>query len=458
MNTKELQEYRKKLYTDLYTNVIPDRVIVQDGLGIEFMIQYAGKDLLTTQYCYTDELLDEIFTKAAEDLMRGDIMPAVFARNAISIMIEQSISDCMGKSGFIQHPEHCYMQPDEYDEYIKNPYDFFIEKIAPRQSKQIGKGGAYRSRAVLMRQYAQMDQNAMFGRAAAKLANNYGFHVEPPRSTSITQPPFDMIADFARGFSQIPMDMRRCPEKLKEAMVATMPFLLKWGVPGNINVLGAAKIMTHMPGFLSTKQYEEFYLPAYYDMHHIYAEQDIYIANFLEQDWTRFVDSLEDFPMGTRFYMEQGDMKKFKDTLGKKHVLGGFYPLSILRSGTKEQCIDKAKEILDIMAPGGNYYFCWDKSALSLDDINVENYVAVMEYVRDNYKYDNAGSPVDAGLKKEDTIVKGLRSKYPEFQSKYVLSFEEYKKEYPPVDERAEPYMKAAYEKYLAMLPLTRSY
>ena len=458
MDTNELKTYRTKLYSDLFSNITQDRVPVQDAFGTaEYVIQYAGKDLMTTQYSYSDELLEEIYFKAGDELFRGDKLSAPYARNAIGIMFEQSISNQMGSSGFIQHPENCLMQPDEYDEYIKNPFDFFMEKVSPRESKQIGKDGAFRSRAVLLRQFAAMDQSAMFGRIAAKMVEKYGFTTEPAGSSTNTQPPFDLIADFARGFSQIPMDMRRCPEKLKEALAATMPYILKMGTPSKPDVLGSAKIMTHMPAFLSLKQYEEFYHPTFAEMHHIYAENGWAMQNFLEQDWTRFIDDLEDLPMGTRIYMEKGDMKKFKDVLGKKLVLGGFYPLSMLRTGTKEQCVDLAKEILDVMAPGGNYFFCFDKSALSLGDIIPENYIAVLDYVRDNSKYENAGQPV-SDLKKEDTITKGLGEKYPAFRSKYLPTFEEYLSEYPAVDEKAIPYMKAAYDKYMAKLGLGRNF
>jgi hypothetical protein len=44
---------------------------VEDGLQIEYLIQYAGKDLLTTQYNYTPELLIELFDKIME-VARGD--------------------------------------------------------------------------------------------------------------------------------------------------------------------------------------------------------------------------------------------------------------------------------------------------------------------------------------------------------------------------------------------------
>ena len=68
--------------------------------------------------------------------------------------------------------------------------------------------------------------------------------------------------------------------------------------------------------------------------------------------------------------MEYGDPQQFKDRLGKM-VLGGFYPHTP-RYRTKEQCIDKAKELLDIMAPGGNFIFIFDKFALNINDIKPE--------------------------------------------------------------------------------------
>ena len=102
------------------------------------------------------------------------------------------------------------------------------------------------------------------------------------------------------------------------------------------------------------------------------------------------------------------------------------------------------------MAPGGNFIFIFDKFALNINDIKPENYVAVLEYVLENGKYENAGEPVTTE-KKEDSIKKYAHL-YPEFKSKYIVSFDEFKKEYPPVDPRIEPLMRAAYEKYSAIV------
>ena len=452
----EYREYREQLFRDLFSNTVPDRVPIQDNLNIEFMIQYCGLDLMNTQYSYSDEILDAIFKKITDEVMRGDIFPAMYCRNAVAFMLDGNIANQMGSNGMIQHPEISFMEADEYDEFIENPFDFLLEKVSTRNSKQFQKGEIFRSRALLMKTFAIMDQNAMLGRAQAKAAAEHELFTEPFGASAGAQPPFDLIADFCRGFSKIPLDMRRCPEKLMAAMDAAMPFLLAQSMPSRPNILGASKVMTHMAAFLNTKQFEKFYFPHFNEMAHINLERGVHMTMFLEQDWTRFIDMLMDMPMGTRFYMERGDLKEFKEKMGKKFVLGGFYPLEYLRANDLTACIDKAKEILDVMAPGGNYFFTWSKSGLALNDINVENYVGVLEYVRNNSKYDNAGDIV-YDCKQSDTIHKGLMNKYPEFKSKYVIPFDEYKKEYPPISEAAEPFMRSAYEKYLSKVALNRS-
>jgi len=64
----------------------------------------------------------------------------------------------------------------------------------------------------------------------------------------------------------------------------------------------------------------------------------------------------------------------------------GFFPQSLLANGTKQQCVDKIKELIDVLAPGGGYMFSADKNLIGLSDVNMENYHAVIDYL---YKYGN---------------------------------------------------------------------
>ena len=75
----------------------------------------------------------------------------------------------------------------------------------------------------------------------------------------------------------------------------------------------------------------------------------------------------------------------------------------------------------------------------------------MQKYALENAKYANAGQK-SINYKFEDTVVK-YSDQYPEFKSKYIVSWEEYKKLYPPVNDLADVLMKQQYEKYVRMVP-----
>ncbi len=451
MDAKELSAFRTKMYTDLYSGIIPERFPVNDGLGVEFIIQYCGKNLLTTQYEYSTELIFEMLDKVASELSNGDNLSAAWPRNPVALMFSRNVGFVMSKTGFVQHPEVCGFEAEEYDEFIKNPHEFMIDKIIPRLNPAYSDGGAAMTFAYMRQYMASVDVMGMFGKANAMLREKYGYFDPPAGTTGMTAPPFDTLADFNRGFKNITLDIRRCPEKVLDAMEALMPMAIYQQKTPNVHILGATRIMTHMGVFLKQKDFDKFYWPTFNKLCHIAGERGQRAFLFCEGDWTRFIDNLSDLPAGARLWFEYGDAQKFKDQLGKKYILGGLYPLTLLKNGTKEQCLDKAKELIDIMAPGGNYFFDFDKHTLNIGDIIPENYIAVQKYALSVAKYDNAGE-ASLPYKFEDTVTK-YSDTYPEFKSKYLVSFDDYKKLYPPVDESVEPLMKAQYEKYTKMIP-----
>ncbi len=204
---------------------------------------------------------------------------------------------------------------------------------------------------------------------------------------------------------------------------------------------------------LKQQDFEKFYWPTFYKLCHIAGERGQRMYIFCEGDWTRFADYLLDLPAGARLWFEYGDAQKMKDKLGKKHILSGLYPLTLLKTGTKQQCIDKAKEIIDIMAPGGNFFFDFDKHALNIGDINPDNYRAVQEYCLEKRQIRQC-RPTFHSYNFEDTVEHYL-DQYLSFKSKYVVSFDDYIKENPPADERALAVMRSAYDKYNQMVPAT---
>jgi len=447
MDAKQLAKEREQIYLDLFTNKIPKRFPVEDGLSWNYLIEYAGEDLMLTQFTCTKEKAIEIAEKGME-ILRGDRMFPLGGLNPVSLMFQKSRQSVMSSSGMIQHPEVEYMYEDEYDDFIKKPYDFVLERIIPRCNPAYAQGEVLCSFAFARYLLSAYEKAKEYAAASEYIREKYGLHAPPPGSGAHQYVPFDFLADHCRGFSKIHIDIKRQPEKVLEALEALVPFCMWTGENKVQSPLGSNLLPTHMGPYLNMRDFEKFYWPTFEKVVHLTAARGQTMLIFLENDWTRFLDYLQELPAGTRLFMEYGDPKKFKEKLGKKMVLAGFYPITLLRTGTKQQCIDKAKELIDILAPGGNYYFCFDKTALRLSDVNPENYVAVMEYVLENSYYDNAGEPASS-IKWEDTI---KNYTYPEFKSKYVINFDEYIKDYPPVDPRIEPFMREGYLKYSDML------
>ena len=61
--------------------------------------------------------------------------------------------------------------------------------------------------------------------------------------------------------------------------------------------------------------------------------------------------------------------------------------MGVLKTGTEQECLDKAKEIVDILAPGGKYIFTLDKNLLTIRDINPENLKTVLRFVKEYAVY-----------------------------------------------------------------------
>ena len=412
--TKDTIAQKAKLFDDLYRGVIPERVPIDFNLSGEVYIENAGLPVGKT--LWTFEGMEEAMGQLAGRL-KADILPKDSGRMPLFSQITGSIANVMSATGFMQHPETHTMEEDEYDEFIASPYDFLVCKVLPRLYPRMTED-PYRGMLVFsMALKAREDTMAKYGGIYARLSEKYGFASIPGIHNSRSLAPLDFVADHPRGFTGISKDLKRRPQKVVAAAEAVLPILVEYAKPVKASHLGSAWMPGHMPTFMRTAEFEKYYYPTFSKLIHATAENGQAFKIFCEDDWTRYVDYLQELPQGTRLLCEYGDPKVFKERLGKKHVLSGFYPVTLLKTGTKEQCVDKAKELLDILAPGGNYYFNFDKTILTLGSIQLENLIAVIDYVAENGRYDNAGQP-STSQKREDTIQPVLKELAP-FTSKY---------------------------------------
>ena len=384
-DVKAIQREKTKLIEDVYNGKIPKRVPICSSMSIEFAIQYAGKDLGEIQWNTT--ALEEVFEKVAENFFTDTNPAGISLRNPLHYKLLGARNFIMSSSGFMQHPEVHGLEADEYDEFIASPYDCIMEKVLPRIYTELDTTPAKRA-VVMAKAFKAYYDELQTGLATVRRINDkYGY--SPIGGIGVlTEAPFDFVADQLRGFKGMTGDIRRYPDKVEAACEAVLPLMIKKGIPPYPpGPYGNSFIPLHMAPYIRPKDFERFYWPTFKKQVDALAAMGYPSLLFVEHDWMRYVDYLYELPENTRMWFEYGDPKLVKEKLGKKHIITGFYPITMLKTGTKQQCIDKAKELIDILAPGGRYLFGFDKTIITADSVNIENLQAVLKYVAENANY-----------------------------------------------------------------------
>lgn len=414
-------EERKEIFADIYNGIIPKRVPISIGIGTEVYVENAGLPVGRTAWTHegSEEAVDEVI----KDL-RVDTFPGDSVRSTSFSEISGSRMWKMGSDGFMQHPESVFIEPDEYDKIKMAPWDYVLETLIPTICKNMGNDPVTRALILHTALVARGNDIGAFGMVAGKISAKYGLFSPPMNQQAFCLHPLDFLASRGRGFTGISKDMHRYPEKVFAAAESFLPLFVINALPEVITPMGATTMTCHMPTFMRTKEFEKYYYPTMSKLIHATAEAGQTFSVFCEDNWDRYVDYLEDLPQGTRLQFEYGNPQLIKDRLGKKFIINGLYPSVLLKTGTKQECIDKAKELLDIMAPGGNYIFNFDKSPTTLSSTNLENLKAVVDYVADHGTYNNAGERV--WLKDKEETIHKVRHTIPKFQSKYFIDAEKY--------------------------------
>lgn len=456
-DVKALKEERQKLYSDFYNNKIPKRLFVGHMISGNILAEYGGIDIFEFQFDYSKlaEPVRQICQMIYSD--SSPVFPAgiIGSRNPSFYQLLESQSFVMGTNGYMQHPEVVGMEASEYPELIADPYAFLLEKVIPRQYKALDPSDP--AKAINRMQMARLALNndAMSSMPwFMEMMERFGYYSGAPMGSSgFCEAPYDFIADQLRSFSGISKDIRRHRSELKEACEAILPLMFRMGMPSNAHPEGNVMTPLHMPTFMREKDFMEVWMPTYKKMYEQYAARGIRGGAFCEDNWMRYLDNLMELPSGMILMFEYGDPQKIKDKLGKKFIIQGMYPVDLMKRGSKQECIDKAKELLDIMMPGGGYIFGFDKNPLTLSDVNLENLAAVSEFVRDYGVYENAGESFGTPVNVENyAIDKSIEI----IDSKYLFNWDEFKKKNPltPDSARAsfEKYDKDLFDLYMLML------
>jgi uroporphyrinogen-III decarboxylase len=374
-----------------------------------YPVYYAGMTPYESMYDY--EKCNMAFKKFMLDFQPdGNLGAAVPGPGKFFEILDYKLYSWPGhgvpKEQSYQANEGEYMKPEEYDDLIDDPSNYFTHTYLPRVFGKLDGFQMLPALTSIVEMYGvagnfvpfglppvQATYKALFeaGAEALKWAMAMGaFAAEvtaaglPIITAGFTKAPFDFVGDTLRGTRGIMLDMYRCPDKLQEAMDRITPLMIKMGVG---TAMMSGNPMIFMPlhkgadGFLSDEQFKKFYWPAFRKVMMGLIEEGVVPMPAAEGSWTTRLEVLSDLPKGKTLWMiDNSDIAKAKKTLGKVGCLFGNVQSDLLALGTPQQIKDYVKKTIDICAPGGGYIV---SNGAFFDQAKPENVHAVVDATKE---------------------------------------------------------------------------
>jgi uroporphyrinogen-III decarboxylase len=171
--------------------------------------------------------------------------------------------------------------------------------------------------------------------------------------------PYDFIADYFRGATNMMKDLFRHGEKLKLVLDKACTMLTKTYITNaNLAHHPIVFIPIHWApdAFMSPKQFEEFWWPPFRKMMISMIDAGLIPMPLWESDCTARLEVIKDIPAGKAIYwFERTDMVKAFEVLGDTVALRGNLSPSMLTTGTPEDVDAAVKHLVDnVWNKGGN--------------------------------------------------------------------------------------------------------
>jgi hypothetical protein len=246
-----------------------------------------------------------------------------------------------------QFVEKEYMQPDEYDLFMKDQFDFGLRYFLPRTwgvFEPFANVPSFSSYQGLPQRLMAMCQDPVFQKLfktiwkasrenarwqkvadeCRRISLEMGF---PPLMGGMALAPFDTIADMLRGTHGSVMDMYRQPEKLLEAL----DVIKERSLESAVNMAGMSRspivfIPMHKgdDSFMSIKQFQKFYWPTFREMLLGLINEGFVPMMVIDGSYNTRLELIKDLPRASVVWtMEKTDMFKAKQILGDSACIAG---------------------------------------------------------------------------------------------------------------------------------------
>ena len=388
MTVKELEKYRVQLFRDAtLMERKPDRV--------PHLANFWTWQILDAGYTFTEATHDY---EIMEKVMRTFHERYGFdGYQETGIRNPQRVTETLGTSQYIFDDvretitikDFTLFEPDEYDLLIADPVKFIWETILPRKFELFNS----EMPGELLRQCALEQQafyNASFQRNRI-LAEEYGVpHLIAPFNGFISLG-IEFLFTGLRGIKGLATDMHRHPEKVQEACHVLDAIIAEPVIQNYMNDKpgrhpdfcfdAILAILAHT--IMNRKQWEIFYWPTLKRILDVIVSKDKTNYLFIEGSFKRFAEYLQDYPKGhICLLVEQDDIFEIRRLLPNCCVIGGM-PSALLGNGTRQQCVDYARKLLDELGGSGGFILSQDKMISYRTDCRRENLLAVCEFVRE---------------------------------------------------------------------------
>ncbi|MGB9840787.1 uroporphyrinogen decarboxylase family protein, partial [Thermovenabulum sp.] len=269
-----------------------------------------------------------------------------------------------------------FMQPDEYDELIENPPKFVAEKVLPRACRNLDT--PQKTMATMVKLGIEFTRFGSAGREIAGIAARLGY---PSIPMGGAYAPLDIIGDFLRGIENVLLDIRRYPDKVKQAAEALVEPIINYALSFKKRGFKWVMIPLHLNEYLSPKLYNEFYWPTLKKVILRLLEEGMQSQVFFEGRHDAHLETILELPKGWGIaYFEKTDLVKAKKVLeGHTCVMGGI-PISLIVGGTPDSIKEYMKNLIEQVKPKGGVILS-PNIGTAPKETPIENIYALIEAV-----------------------------------------------------------------------------
>ncbi len=398
---------RTRIIKDAVDLKTPDRVPICPMIGF-FPAFYAGITAEEAMYDY--DKMGAAMKNYHRDF-QPDSMSSSFLLGPGEIfeMLDYKLYKWPGHGTNANTPYQCwedeYMKADEYDLLINDPSNYWMRVYLPRIFGAFGPWqmlapftdlvelpfvGASLIPVGIPEVQESFKKFLKAGQAALKWIGAVGA-IDGEVLATVGAPqilggfckaPFDTLGDTLRGTEPLMLDLFRRPEKVLKAMEVLTPLNIELGVrTSTANKCPFVFMPLHKgaDGFMSNKQYAEFYWPQLKAVMLGLIEEGLVPLVFAEGGYNQRLEFLADpdLPAGKTFwYFDTTDMEKVKETLHGKSCFAGNLPSSLFKAGTPDDVDAYVKNLIENVGRDGGFIL---SNGAVLDDAKPENFRAMFE-------------------------------------------------------------------------------